>query len=387
MLMPSHDESKKPTLAWVALGLVCAALCLGGCDSDDDDSGDAAAAHQEENGGEEAAADDNSTHQDESDHDGMHSADADLPDGKTLVFYNQDNNAQYSYNTTSEQAQNLNQDPSSNFYMLDKPVGRLFYWPDEFAPGEVDEKVVMLKQNYAYTPEGAPLDHEDLIYLGHFHGDELAAHAAAEFDPNGEPAPSEGKLAALDRLNAYLGEQDALKSEIEAALQAVDPNAAICAFLVPEHEHEHEHEGHDAHDDADGHDDAEHDHAMEMSAAEDDTADHGEDASLPHYALASSGLVYIFQDEGEGLQPVQPNPVQLDGLTLCDANNLGSITVYGEHGVLVFAEQSQKLYLVDEHGLDYHQHSQWDLAEFMPADFRASMMLGLGHGDASEHQH
>jgi len=275
---------------------------------------------------------------------------ADLPDEKTLVFYNQTTADQYSYDTDSETAGDLNADATSNFYMVGEDTGRLFYWPDEYTEGEVDEKIVMLKADYDYATDGN-ITHEDFIYLGHFHDEALAAHSADEFDPASE-SYSAAKGEALVRLNTYLAEQDAIRTEITEALETVAPTEALCNFFVPSHHHDEE-EGE-------------------------------EEESIPHYALSDAGKLYVFEENTSAeLESIQ-SAISLEGVDSCTAMGSG-MTAYGEHGVLVFSSDSQKLYLVDSHGLDYHQHSQWDLSEFMPAGFSADMMIGLGEGEAHDH--
>jgi hypothetical protein len=353
-------------------------LGLVGCDSDDASSSDDTGSNAQQPGG---------TADNETDPNAQNPSGADLPDGKTLVFYSQDSAAQHSYNTDTDVAHDLNNDPTSNFYARDKPMGRLFYWPDEYEPGQVDEKVILFRADYNYSSDD-PVDHEDFLYLGHFHGDELAAHSADEFDPE-DPSFSDGKQAALDRLNDYLAHRKELETELTTALQEQAPDDALCAFLVPEHgpqaQSGHGHEEDPAHEAGehgeDGHDEGGHDGETHNDE------NHTGESAVPHYVLARSGRVFIFEDHEDGLEPAQ-SPVQLSGLSLCDANNQGSLTLYGAHGILVFAEQSQRLYLVDEHGLDYHEHAMWNGPEFLPGGLAVTQMIGVDNPSGEDsHNH
>lgn len=273
---------------------------------------------------------------------------AEIDGEKLFFFYNQLSQAQMTYDTETSESGDLNSDPESNFYMYDKEAGRLLYFPDEYQEGEVDEKVVMLKASYDYAVDGN-LTYEDFIYLGHFHDEELAAHSADEFAPENI---NDAKTAALLRLNRYLAEQEEIKEEIKEAVEA--EGESLCNFFVPEHHHEDEHET--------------------------DEAD--EEEAVAHFALSSSGKVYIFEEQDDALVSIQ-DPVQLEGASECAADESG-ITSSGDAGIFVFLKSTQKLYLVDAHGLDYHQHSQWDLTEFMPSSFEATQMIGFGEG---EHDH
>lgn len=290
----------------------------------------------------------------DSDNDKKNSASSvDLPDEKTLIFYNQTTAAQYAYDTDTEISSDLNGDASSNFYMVGQTAGKLLYWPDEYAEGEIDEKVVMLNADYDFAEDGN-LSYTDFIYLGHFHDSELAAHSAEEFNPASD-SYSAAKAAALVRLNTYLAERNATRAEIVEALSATAPGETLCNFFVPSHHHDEEEEA------------------------------EGEEAH-PHFALSSAGKVYVFDENtSEELESIQ-SAISLEGADSCTETGSG-ITGYGEHGILVFSADSQKLYLVDSHGLDYHQHSQWSLGEFLPIGFSGEMMIGMGEGEAHDHDH
>ncbi|MBN2895380.1 MAG: lipoprotein [Campylobacterales bacterium] len=145
---------------------------------------------------------------------------AQLPEGKTLAFYNSQNGAQMVFDTTTSTSVSLDHNATNPIYMKDKEQGRLLYWPDE-ATG--DAKIIMFKAAYAFDGN---VTHEDFIYLGHFHGTEVAAHSASEFDP---AVASTIKLSTLDRLSAYLQEQTQIKEEITEAMIA--QGEELCTLL------------------------------------------------------------------------------------------------------------------------------------------------------------
>lgn len=277
---------------------------------------------------------------------------AEIDGDKLFLFYNQLSQEQMTYDTHARKSDDLNSDPTSNFYMFDKEAGRLLYFPDEYQEGEVDEKVVMLKASYDFAVDGN-LTYEDFIYLGHFHDEGLAAHSADEFAPQNM---NDAKAAALMRLNRYLAEQEAIEEEIRDAMEA--QGETLCNYYVSMHHHEDEHTDENSTEDAD------------------------EEAAVAHYGLSSTGKVYIFEEQDDALVSIQ-NPVVLDGASECAADESG-ITAFGDEGIFVFLKSTQKLYLVDGHGLDYHQHSQWDLDALMPSSFEATQMIGFGEGG---HEH
>jgi hypothetical protein len=194
--------------------------------------------------------------------------------------------------------------------------------------------------------------HNDFHYLGHFHEENnekfFAAHSADEFDP---AVASEKKLATLDALSAHLHEQEEIRAEIEEALPG---NEMLCNFFVFEHSHEA------------------------------DTNETEEEAA-PHIALTESGKVYVFAEVNETLSEIQ-EPVVLDGVTECQESE-SSIIQNGDHGVIIFSAQTQKLYLVDNHGMDFHQHSSWDIGRFLPTGFTPTDMAGIGEGHEGDHEH
>jgi hypothetical protein len=272
------------------------------------------------------------------------SSSVEIEGDKTLIFYNSNTQNQYVYFTETGEVQNLNSDSESNFYMPNKDRGTMFYWADEYTDGEIDEKVVMLKESF----EGN-ISYQNLIYIGHFHDTELASHSPDEFAPENI---SEAKQKALIRLNSYLAEQREIEEEISEALN--EENETLCNFFVPFHE---EHE--------------------EMETEE-------EHEEIPHFALSETGKLYIFTEEESELKKIQA-PVVLNGVTECSKS--GSGITSSPEGVFVFSEETQKLYLVDAHGMDYHQHSQWSLGEFLPSSFEATQMIGFGLGEDANHTH
>jgi hypothetical protein len=274
----------------------------------------------------------------------------DLPDGNVMIFFDNNSSAQYLYNTDSETYENMNIE-TENYDMSGKN-GKLIVWNHHTSTG-VDPKIVMLDEYFDINDGN--LTYTDFHYLGHFHEENnekfFAAHSADEFDPT---VASDQKLAALDALNAHLFEQEEIREEIsEALLLETEGNETLCNFFVFEHDHE----------------------EAETNESEE---------AAPHLAFTESGKVYVFAEVNETLSRIQA-PVVLDGVTECQENQ-SSIIQNGDHGVLIFSAQTQKLYLVDNHGMDFHQHSSWDIERFLPAGFTPTDLAGIGEGHDHEHE-
>ncbi|CAA6804746.1 MAG: Unknown protein [uncultured Sulfurovum sp.] len=263
----------------------------------------------------------------------------DLPDGKTLIFFDNASSAQYLYNTDTETASSMNI-AGENYDMTGKN-GQLVMWNHETDAG-VDQKIVMVDEYFDIT--NGSFTYEDMHYLGHFHEENsvpvFAAHSADEFDP---AVSSDGQKAALVSFNAHLTEQNEIKNEIAEALPSGE---TLCNFFVFEHE---------------DHDDGE------------------EEEATPHIALTTTGKMYIFEENEEGLVASQ-STFLLDGVSQCSQNQSGIIK-NDDYGVLVFSAQSQKIYLVDSHGEDFHVHSTWDTDRFLPAGFTPTTFTGIGESD------
>jgi len=295
---------------------------------------------------------------------------------KLFFFYNHNSQEQYTYETDHDESKDLNSDATSPFYMSDKVTGRLIYWADEISEGEIDEKVLMLKASYNFAVDGNLTD-DNLIYLGHFHDEELVAHSADEFSTENI---DEKKVATLKRVNLFLAEQEALKEEIAEAMTA--ESEELCNYFVPHHEEHDDHEDEEAEHDDHEDEEAEHeDHEDEEAEHE----DHEDEEKVQHYALSKTGKLYVFVDGESGLEKVNSSVI-LDGASECLADESG-ITSAGEDGVFVYLKSTRTLYLVDAHDADYHQHSQWKLDELLPSSFEATQMIGFGSGAHEEHNH
>lgn len=260
-------------------------------------------------------------------------------EGKTLIFYSASTNGQYAYDVDSETVTDLNGETDAegeditNFNMSASDKGRLFIWVDD--KGDTDasndeDKVVMFRSDYAFAEDGNAT-WEDFYYLGHFHSHteddntttyHLAAHANEEFDV------TEGaKYNAMLRLNAYLQQQETLKSELAALLPA-EANA-LCAF-----------------------------HRFE-----------NEEGETFYYTMGTNGTMYVY-DAAYGFR---------DSVAVadsCEADGVGMSSA--EDGVLIFLSGTQKAYLIDSHedGI-YHVHSSWALSELLGDGKSAQMMVGL----------
>ncbi|HIQ28812.1 MAG TPA: hypothetical protein EYH42_10010 [Sulfurovum sp.] len=268
----------------------------------------------------------------------------DLPDGKTMIFFDNVSSKQYMYNTDTDKYEDMNIE-GKNYDMRGKN-GKLVVWNHKTSAG-MDQKIVMLDDAF-HINEGN-LTHTDFHYLGHFHTEDdkqvFAAHSNSEFDPAVASAKKKGALKAF---NKYLIEQEEIKQEIAEALPSGEE---LCNYFVFDHE---EHGDHNA----------------------------TEEEAIPHIALSKSGKVYIFEEKEDGLVSSQA-VFGLDGVTSCEEDK-SSIIKNDDHGVLIFSAQSQKLYLVDSHGDDFHQHSSWTASKFLPTGFTPTGLAGIGEG---EHKH
>lgn len=276
-----------------------------------------------------------------------------LDDGKTMIFYDKDSAAQYSYNTDTETAEDMNAESNATYNMTGK-TGTLFTWFDELPTGAIDQKIVMFYDNYDFATDGNAT-FEDFHYLGHFHTEDnekhFAAHSNLEFDP---AVSSDAKKSALARLNTALAEKEEIREELKGVLPAGE---ALCNFFVFDHAHE--------------------------EGEEDNTTEEHEEA--PHIALTGTGKVYVYEENNETLTQSQA-AFQLTGITACTEEN-SAIIKDSEHGVLIFSAESQKLYLVDEHGMDFHNHSTWNVGKFLPEGFTPTSVAAIGEYSEEDHDH
>jgi len=262
----------------------------------------------------------------------------DLPDGKTLIFFDNESSKQYLYDTDTDKYENMNID-GKNYNMTDKK-GKLIVWNHK-TPTGIDQKIVMLDDSFDIN-EGN-LTYNDFYYLGHFHTEDnkqvFAAHSNSEFDPS---VASDKKKGILKALNRYLIEQEKIKQEIKEALPS---DEQLCNFFVFDHNHE----------------------------------------GVPHIALTKTGKVYVYNEGEHGLESAQAT-FGLDGVSRCEEDK-SAIIKASDHGVFVFSAESQKLYLVDEHGMDFHQHSSWTASKFLPKGFTPTQLAGIIKDEHKNHDH
>jgi len=274
------------------------------------------------------------------------STDIDLPDGLTMIFFDNASSQQYLYNTDSETYEDMNIDETQSYNMTGKH-GRLITWFHETTSG-VDQKIVMLNEDFDIN-EGN-VTYESFQYLGHFHEENneklFAAHSPDEFGPDNNASAT--KLAALNALSADLLEKEEIKDEIAAALPSGE---TLCNFFVFEHDHD------------------------EENATEEE--------AVPHIALTTTGMVYIFE-ESDGTLLQSQSAFALEGVSSCERDK-SAIMQVDEEGVIIFSSQSQKLYLVDNHGIDFHQHSSWDISYFLPAGFTPTTLASITEGEEHDH--
>jgi len=282
--------------------------------------------------------------------------DINLPDGLTMIFFDNVSSKQYLYNTDSEKYEDMNADETQNYDMTGKH-GKLFLWNHESATG-IDQKIVMLNEDFDIN-EGN-ITHTGFQYLGHFHEENnekhFAAHSPSEFDPDNNASAQ--KLAALTALSSTLLEQEEIKTEIAEALPSGE---SLCNYFVFEHEeHEEEHEGNE-------------------------TEEHHEEETAAHIALTTTGSVYVLAEQNGTLQSTQA-AFALEGVSSCESDK-SAIIKASDHGVIIFSAVSQKLYLVDNHGIDFHQHSSWDIAKFLPAGFTPTTLTAITEEGDHDHDH
>jgi major membrane immunogen (membrane-anchored lipoprotein) len=281
----------------------------------------------------------------------------DLPDGKTLIFFDNESSKQYMYDTTEDTNTDMNSEANATYNMTDK-TGKIIRWDHETTAG-VDQKIVMLTDDFDIN-EGN-LTFNDFHYLGHFHEEDnehvFAAHSNSEFDPE---VSSDGKKAALVSLNQHLLQQEEIKQEISEALPSTEE---LCNFYAFEHE--------------------EHD---ENTTDTNTTEEHAHEGGA-HIALTKSGQVYVYYEEDgeEGLHQ-DGTAFALDGVSSCEEDQ-SSIMKASDYGVYIFSAQSQTLYLVDSHGEDFHQHSKWTGSKFLPTNFTPTQFAGISESDEEDHDH
>ncbi len=291
------------------------------------------------------------------------SASVDMPEGLSLVLLNASTGAYYLFDAETETRTDLNdlaqrsQDSAVQKLLISdtSTIGHFFSWPDfRVANGQemLDDKYLLMKPGYI---PGSEISADKFVQLAHFHDATLAAHSADEF---ANPEPGSSRAAGMARLNSHVSEQAELVAELAAVLPAGE---TLCrAFVDPyvKFEHEQEPAGEGA---------AEHEHG-----------------DLVHMALTTSGRMHFFAEGDAGLAPTQ-GFVKLDNVTFIENCDRTTIAHASEDGVLVFVPDTQRIYLVDSHGGDYHQHSTWPISAILPRGVRADLVAVMGAG--ADHDH
>lgn len=308
-----------------------------------------------------------------------------LPAGLTLTMIDSMNLEYYALDTDTDELTDLNElaDGSGDSAVQKLRItdtatlGSFLYWPDFRIVNEeekLDGKYLLMKPGYQTEDVvlGGTADNPgDFVQLVHFHGDELAAHSEDEFhgadtcsQADQDAGTCSGKYNGLQRLNAYVSDQVALQSEIAEALPEEQNLCRV--YIDPYQKFEHEQE--------------------EASAGEANAEEEHAHGDLMHFALTDSGRMYFYEEGEAGLESTQ-GFVALDDVTSIANCTRTTIARTSEDGVLVFIPDTQKLYLVDSHGGDFHQHSTWDLADILPTGMTADMVAVLGEGEEHEHDH
>lgn len=236
---------------------------------------------------------------------------------KVLYFYGASSEDHYAFYTETGEVENLNDDNKTDMRGAN-PTGRLFYWLDNKGDTNAsnDEgKVVMFKSTYDLLGTGdANATWEEFYYLDHLSGDERHPHENIEFN-----VTSGSKLIAMERLNTYLQEQEDLKADLAA--QTEMSGVDICNLHTITHE------------------------------------DEGE---THHFVLGTNGIMYTFHDENGTLE-------FNDQTVIADSCEVGKSGISAAmEGVIVYLQNTAKLYLVDSHGDGVtHVHSTWNLSEVL----------------------
>jgi hypothetical protein len=289
-----------------------------------------------------------------------------LPENIHLIMLNALNGAYYSFDSTTETRVDLNELAATsldsavqNLQITDtSTIGHFFHWPDFRIANEeelLDMKYLLMRPGY--TP-GDTIDADQFVQLAHFHGDELAAHDSEEFR---DPEAGSNKAAGLERLNNFVVKQKALEEEIAEVIPAGEQ---LCrAYVDPYLQFELEQE----------------------SGTEEESEEHAH-GELVHFALTESGRVYFFE-EHEGVLEQTQGFVTLDNVVSISDCSRTTIARVSDDGILIFIPDTQRLYLVDSHGADFHQHSTWAISLLMPEGVNADLVALIGSGSEHDHDH
>ncbi|MEB8434310.1 hypothetical protein OO007_18880 [Cocleimonas sp. KMM 6892] len=299
----------------------------------------------------------------------------DLSDGLSLSLslLNAGTGAYYSFDSETEARTDLNeiatgsQDSSiQNLAITDtSTVGYFLHWPDfREVDGEeqFDMKYLLMRPTYQH---GTTIDADQMVQLAHLHGDTLAAHSAEEFR---NPEPGSSQEQSLLRLNSFVAEQNALEAEVTEVMPAGTQlcRAYIDPYLKFEEEEEHA--------------------AEEVGETTEEAEEEHEHDDLVHYALDTTGRMYFFAEGENGLEQMQ-GFVQLDEVSNVSDCSRTTVARVSEDGVLVFIPDTQRLYLVDSHGGDFHQHSTWPVSALLPENETTDLVAIIGTGEEHDHDH
>ena len=276
-----------------------------------------------------------------------------LPEGLSLSLLNAGTGAYYRFDTTTETRIDLNEIAASsqdsavqNLAITDtSTVGYFFHWPAfSEVDGEKQLDMIYLLMRPSYQ-DGSTIDADQMVQLTHFHGETLGAHSA---DEARDPEPGSRWEQALLRLNSFVDEQSELEAEVSELMPVGTQlcRAYIDPYLKLEEEHHHDH---------------------------------------VHYALDSTGRMYFFAEGDNGLEQKQ-GFVQLDEVSNISDCSRTTVARVSEDGVLVFIPDTQRLYLVDSHGGDFHQHSTWPVSALVPENETVDLVAIIGTGDDHDHE-
>ena len=257
---------------------------------------------------------------------------------KVLTFYGTASNDNYAVDLETNTLTNLNE--NNKTAILEGEEGRLFVWIDNKGDDNAsndEDKVIMFKKNYSITDHNATW--EDFHYINHLSGDEMHPHHNSEFNTTD---PESAKYKAMVRLNEYLLEQEALKTELANSVTA--KGTSICNYYSVKHEND-----------------------------------------TDYFVMGTDGYIYTYENNGTDTSFKDATLISSAG---CVADESGISAA--QEGVIVYLKSTSKLYLVDSHGDGVsHVHSEWNLSEILSAGASIDMMVGivdLEH-DGDEHDH
>lgn len=216
----------------------------------------------------------------------------------------------------------------------------LFHYEDEN-----ETLAAYLKSDFNFSEGNAT--ESDIIFVGH----------PDVNDNEAEPFHTDhNKTVVLASLNAELAEHNKSEAEVKEALDGLSGYSAsdLCIFYAA-----HEEEGHDDHDEE-------------------------EHEEISHFVVTKDAYVHFFKENNatHELQKYQEKSVKLIGASTCSEGNAGIAA--STDGVYIYLQSTKTVYLIDaHHAEDAHEHTQWNISEFLSSTIAPTQMLVFGEGNHS----